>query len=144
VIQPPQRMRPTQYRKPRRINAVSITMAFIAVAMVYVAIYTWPVVTLRLRAKSEMEDVLPNFWRVNLRPDDYALREIARMKGELVDKLRKQGVKDKNLEVVFQRGKKRVAIEAHFATTAFFPVINKTRTFQLAPRAETDAARVEW
>ena len=141
---PPQRRGPTEYRKPAKINVVSVTLLLIVGAIAYVIYSVWPVVTLRLRVKSELEDVLPNLYRVNLRPDDYARVEIARMKKELTAKLPKIGVKDKNLELVFERGKKRVAIEARFSTTVTFPVLNKTRTFQLSPRAETDAARVDW
>ena len=141
---PPQRTRPTEYRKPRKINAVSVTLLLIVGLMVYFVYAVWPVVTLRLRVKSELEDVLPNFWRVNLRPEEFARQEIARMKKELLEKLPKVGVRDKHLEVVFERGKKRVGIEAHFSTAVTFPVVNKTHVFQLAPRAETDAARVDW
>jgi hypothetical protein len=141
---PPQRMRPTEYRKPRKINAVSLTLMFFMAAMVYVGYCVWPVLTLRLRVKSELEDVLPNLYRVNLRPDEFAKIEIAKMRRDLMAKLPQLGVKDKKLELVFERGKKRVAIEAHFAASAYFPVFNKTESFQLAPRAETDAARVEW
>jgi hypothetical protein len=141
---PPQRRGPTEYRKPGKINAVSITLLLIVSLIAYVIYSLWPAVTLRLRVKSELEDVLPNFYRVNLRPEDYARVEIARMKKELLAKLPKIGVKDKNVEVIFDRGKKRVGIEARFSTTVTFPVLNKTRTFQLAPRAETDAARVDW
>ena len=141
---PPQRMRPTEYRKPGRINAVSITLMLIFAAMVYFVYCTWPIVTLRLRVKSELEDVLPNFWRVNLRPEDYALQEIARMKRELLEKLPQLGVRDKKAEVIFDRGKKRVGIEVRFTASAYFPVLNKTYVFHLAPRAETDAARVDW
>jgi hypothetical protein len=144
MIPPPQRRGPTEYRKPRKINAVSITMVLILGALVYVGYSLWPIVTLRLRVKSELEDVLPNFWRVNLRPEDYARTEIARMKRELMVKLPQLGVRDKKADVVFERGKKRVAIEAHFTASVTFPVLNKTRTFALAPRAETDAARVDW
>jgi hypothetical protein len=140
----PQRRGPTEYRKPAKINAVSVTMLLILGAMVYVGYNMWPIVTLRLRVKSELEDVLPNFWRVNLRPEEYARAEIARMKRELLAKMPELGVRDKKADVIFERGKKRVAIEAHFQASVTFPVLNKTRTFQLAPRAETDAARVDW
>jgi hypothetical protein len=144
VIPPPQRTRPTEYRKPGKINSVSLTMLLFLGVFVYVVYALWPAVTLRLRVKSELEDVLPTFWRVNLRPEEFARQEIARMKRELLEKLPKVGVRDKHLEVVFERGKQRVAIEARFSTSVTFPVLNKTRTFQLAPRAETDAARVDW
>lgn len=140
----PQRTQPTQYKKPRRINAVSITLMLMLGAAVYVGYCMYPVMTLRLRAKSELEDVLPQLWRANLRPEDYARQELARMKKELLVKLPQIGVKDKNLQLVFERGKKRVAIEAHFTASAFFPVLKKTKVFALSPRAETDAARVDW
>jgi hypothetical protein len=144
MIPPPQRTRRTEYRKPRRINAVSVTLMLMLAATVYVVYCTWPVLMLRLRVKSELEDVLPNFWRVNLRPDDYAKVEIPKMKKALMEKLPKIGVRDKKTELIFERGKKRVAIEARFAASAYFPVLNKTKVFRLSPRAETDAARVEW
>jgi hypothetical protein len=37
-----------------------------------------------------------------------------------------------------------VGIEARFTAPAFFPGIDKTYVFHLAPRAETDAGRVDW
>jgi hypothetical protein len=58
--------------------------------------------------------------------------------------LRKAGVRDPHLEVIFSRSKEEVSIEAHFVATAFFPVINKTFNFNLSPRAVTDSARIEW
>jgi hypothetical protein len=140
----PQRKQPTVYKKPKKLNAVSITLGLILLATAYFVYCTYPVFNLRLRAKSELEDVLPDFWRANLRPEAFARTEIARIKKDLLVKLAKAGVKDKKVELVFDRGKKRVAIEAHFTTTAYFPVIDKTHTFELAPRAETDAARVDW
>lgn len=144
MIQPPQRRGRTEYKKPGKVNAVSISLLVIVGIIAYVVYSLWPVVTLRLRVKAELEDILPNFYRVNLRPDDFARVEILRMKKELLAKLPTLGVKDKQVEVVFDRGKKRVGIEARFSTTVTFPVLNKTKTFHLAPRAETDAARVDW
>jgi hypothetical protein len=137
-------MRATEYRRPRKINAVSVTMLVLLGIAVYLGLALWPIMALRLRVKSELEDVLPNLWRINLRSEDTARTEIARMKRELTAKLPNLGVRDKHAEVVFERGKKRVAIEVRFAASVTFPVLNKTKTFQLAPRAETDAARVEW
>jgi hypothetical protein len=140
----PQRNKPTVYKKPKRLNIVSFTLAFLALIAAYLVYCTYPVFTLRLRAKSELEDAIPAFWRANLRPEGFARTEIARIRKELLAKLVIAGVKDKKLEVVFERGKKRVAVEAHFSTSAYFPVIDKTHIFELAPRAETDAARVDW
>lgn len=143
-MQIPQRRQATQYKKPARFNVITATLLVIAGLIVYVVYSTWPVLALRMRVRSEMEDHLPHLWRANLREERYAQAEINRMKKELMTKLPKLGVRDKKPEVLFERGKKRVAIEARFSATAVFPGIDYQRVFQLAPRVETDAARVDW
>jgi len=89
-------------------------------------------------------DAIPMLYRANLRPTDVALAMINDLKKSVPKALRKEGVRDPNLELVFARSKEEVSIEAHFVATAFFPVINKTVEFHLSPRAVTDTARIEW
>jgi hypothetical protein len=113
-------------------------------AAVYLAIYAWPVYSLSSRAKGILLDNLPVLWRANLLSDGAGLSMINGLKKSVPLALRKAGVKDPNLKLVFNRSKKEVSIEAHFTASAFFPVINKTIDFNLSPRAVTDAARVEW
>jgi hypothetical protein len=132
------------YKRPRAINPVSITLAIIAAAMVYVAYSLWPIISLRANVKDEMADGLPNLWRLNLRPDEIALPGLAELKKHLVEQLRKQGVKDKKLEVTLVRGKKLVAIEARYTASAVFPYWGKRVDIACSPRVETDAARIEW
>ena len=72
-------------------------------------------------------------------------REPIRQTGKIVgyqDVIQDQGVKDKRLAVNVVRGSKVVAIEARFTTTAVFPGWGKRIDFALAPRVQTDAARV--
>jgi hypothetical protein len=45
---------------------------------------------------------------------------------------------------VFAANKQRISIEARFAAPVYFPGLNKTYVLRLAPRAETDASRVDW
>jgi hypothetical protein len=134
----------TRYRKPRSINAVSVGLLLLLGLAVYVAIYTWPVYTLSSRAKGVLLDSIPMLYRANLRSADVALVMINDLKKAVPNLLRKEGVKDPNLEVIFNRSKTEISIEAHFVATAFFPVINKSVEFHLSPRAVTDAARIEW
>jgi hypothetical protein len=143
-MQIPQRTQPTKYKKPGRINVVTGILLLIVAAVAYVGYATWPILALHSRVKSEMDDHLPHLWRANLREERYAQPLIARMKKELMAKLPKLGVRDKKPEVLFERGKKRVAIEARFTATAEFPGIDYIHVFHLSPRVETDAARVEW
>jgi hypothetical protein len=133
-----------KYKKPRTINAVSIAMVLLLGVAVYFGIYTWPVYSLSSRAKGVLLDHLPTFWRANLLSDSAGLTMINGLKKSIPMALRKAGVKDPNLKVIFNRNKKEVSIEAQFTASAFFPVINKSITFNLSPRAVTDAARVEW
>jgi hypothetical protein len=140
----PQRKQPTVYKQPGRINIVSMVMLLFLAAGIYVAYCLWPLVALRLRVKGDLEDVMNRFWRANLRGDENATREIAQMRKELTAKVAADGVKDKKVEFLFAGNKQRISIEARFAAPAYFPGLNKTYVFHLAPRAETDAARVDW
>jgi hypothetical protein len=144
ALPPPIRPQRTTYKQPRRLNVVSIIMLILLGIAVYLAFYSWPVLVLRLRAKGAIEDMLPILYRANLRGEQYAISEIARIKKELTEKLVKEGVKDKKLEIVVQRSPKLVAIEAHFTALARYPGIEKTYLFHLTPRGETDATRVDW
>jgi hypothetical protein len=133
-----------KYKKPRAINAVSIGLFFLMGVAVYFAIYAWPVYSLSSRAKGVLLENIPILWRANLLNEGAALTMINDLKKSLPAALRKAGVKDPNLKVVFSRDKKEVSIEAQFKASAYFPGIDKTIEFNLSPRAITDAARVEW
>jgi hypothetical protein len=134
----------TKYKKPRSINTVSFGLLLLLGLAAYLIVYTWPVYSLSSRAKGVLLDALPMLYRANLRPENVASAMIGDLKKSVPQNLRKQGVKDPKLEVVFARSKEEVSIEAHFVATASFPVINKTIEFNLSPRVVTDAARIEW
>lgn len=134
----------TKYKKPRAINTISIALLVLLGIAVYVIVCTWPVYSLSSRAKGALLDALPALYRANLRPDGTASMMMKELKKSVPQALRKQGVRDPNLEVIFSRGKEEISIEAHFVATAHFPVIDKTYEFHLAPRVVTDAARIKW
>jgi hypothetical protein len=140
-VQPRPKIR---YRQPQRLNVVSfVILAFMAL-LGYAMYAIWPAFSLRSNVESELADALPNLWRLNHNAE-YAVRmQIDLLKRNLVKSLQKAGVKDKNLKVIFERNKKKVAVEARFATTVTFPVLDKTVIVHFSPRVETDAARVEW
>jgi len=133
-----------KYKKPRSINAVSVGLMLLLGLAVYIAIYTWPVYSLSSRAKGVLLDYLPTLYRANLLNEAASVSMMRDLKVKVPLALRKAGVKDPNLEVIFNRSKKEVSIEARFKASAFFPIIDKTWEFNLSPRAATDAARVEW
>jgi hypothetical protein len=133
-----------KYKKPHAINAVSIALLLFLGLVVYVLVCTWPVYSLSSRAKGVLLDALPMLYRANLRSDAVASTMITALKKSVPAELRKNGVKDPHLEVIFSRSKEEVSIEANFTASAFFPVIDKTFEFHLSPRAVTDSARIEW
>jgi hypothetical protein len=145
TMAPPQPRERTKYKKPHSLNTVSVFLGLVALALAYVAYALYPVLTLRLRAKSELEDALPRLYHLNLMlPPGLQHKDIVDFKRELVGKLRAAGVKDPQLEVDIQRSKALVALQAKFHAAALFPGIEKTYILELSPQAQTDAARVDW
>jgi hypothetical protein len=141
---PPRPKQPTTYKQPNRINTVSIIMFLMMGGCIYFLYCAWPVVALRLRVKGDLEDVMNRYWRANLNGGEALATMKSELRKELSTKLAADGVKDKKLDFVFTGDKQRIAIEARFAAPAYFPGLDKTYVFHLAPKAETDAARVDW
>jgi hypothetical protein len=143
-LPPPRPTVPTRYKQPGRFNAVSVTLFLLMAAGVYVLYCTWPIVTLRLRVKGDLEDVMNRYWRANLAGGASLDDTKKKLRAELIDRATLDGVKDKKIDIVFGGDKKRISIEARFSANAYFPVLDRTFHFDLAPSAETDAARVDW
>ncbi|HEY0711597.1 MAG TPA: hypothetical protein VGF45_02920 [Polyangia bacterium] len=140
----PRPRKQVEYQKPRRINSVSVTLAAMMAATVWAIISFWPIIKVRSNVKSEIEEVMPRFWKLNLRTEAQAREELAKLRRHLTDRIRKVGVTDDRLELVFERNKKTVAISAHYKTVGTLRGWDRKFVFDFAPRAETDASRVEW
>lgn len=144
-MQPLQPRPKFQYKQPQRFNAVSLMMAAVLGLLGYTGYAMWPVFSLRSNVESELGTSLSGLWKLNLHGDSPAIRtELVKLKKAVVERVRQVGVKDKGLEVVFERNKKKVAIEARYQAAFTFPGVDKTVIMSFKPRVETDAARVEW
>ncbi len=133
-----------RYKQPHRLNAVSIVFFAMLGLLGYAGYAIWPAFSLRSNVESELADALSSLWRLNQNPDSAIRFELEKLKRHVVERVRQVGVKDKKLEVVFDRNKKKVAMEARFTTSFTFPGTNRTVDLRFRPRVETDAARVEW
>lgn len=140
----PQRRQQIQYQKPRRINVVSVTLLLMLATTVWIGISAWPLVVLRSNVKNEIEEVMPRFWKLNLRTEAQARQEMVKLKKHLTERVRKVGVKDDKLQLVFDRNKKRVAISVLYKAVGSLRGYDRVFVFHFAPRAETDASRVDW
>jgi hypothetical protein len=133
-----------EYKKPRRLNAVSGVMALAFGGFVYFVVAIWPLLALRSNVKDTLADALPHLWKINLMGEGVARRELIGFRKKLLEDLRKIGVKDKQMELVVDRNKKEVALQARYAGVATFPGTTKTIQLKFGPRVETEAARVDW
>ena len=141
---PPKPRAKVEYKKPRKINVVSVTLFLLLLASAYLVVGLWPLVTLRGKVKSELSDSIPHLYRLNLRPEAYARPEIAKLKRATMERLRKLGVKDRKLELVMERGKERIAMEARYKASTLLPYWERRLELNFSTRVETDAARIEW
>lgn len=133
-----------EYQKPKRINAVSVTLALVVGLLAWVGISFWPVLILRSNVKNELSEVMPVLWKLNLRPEAQARADLIKLKKDVTARIRGVGVKDEKLEVTVERSKEWIALRAKFNVNAQLQGFKKVFTFALAPKAETDAARVDW
>lgn len=144
---PPLKLQPRQkieYKKPSRINPVSISVFLFFGGMVYLGYSCWPALRVSSGAKSEMADVLPHLYRANLQSDALVGQRLLDMKKDLFKALRKAGVKDPKLEIKLLRDQKVVAIEAKFRQVVKFEGTDYKFEIPFSPRVETNAARVDW
>lgn len=143
-MRPPQPAKRTEYKKPSRINPVSISILLVMAGLAYVGYCLWPVLALRAAAKDELYGVLPQLYRAQLKAPGLIEPEIVRIRKEVVANLRKDGVKDPRLQVILTHNKKVVTAEARFTLVAFFPWLDKTRPFPIVLHVETSAERIDW
>lgn len=133
-----------EYRKPRRLNVVSLTLLALLLTGGYLLYAVWPLLALRSSVRDEMADALPALWKLNLRPEGQARIEAAQLRRTMMEKLRKKGVRDQKLELIIQRNKKLVGIEARYAGTAQLPGLEKKLHLNFSPKVQTDAERNDW
>ena len=134
----------TRYKQPSSFNGVSVAL-FVLVGLTAWAVFSaWPVIALNSGVKNEIGEVIPRIYRANLRLEPGASEEVARVQEELINRLRALGVTDSKLVVDIQRSEKRISVEARYHATATLKGLDKSHTFELHPRVETDATRVEW
>jgi hypothetical protein len=141
---PPRPRQRVEYHRPRRINAVSVTLMLIVGACAWVGFSFWPLIVLRSNVKNELAEAIPHLWRSNLRPDSQARAELTALRRQLVERLHQLGVKDSKLDLAIERNKKWVSMTAHYSATGSLRGWDKTFVFAFAPKVETDAARVDW
>jgi hypothetical protein len=144
MLSPPRPRKQVEYQKPRRINAVSVTLSLMTGLFVWAAVSFWPLLVLRSNVSTELAEAIPRLWKLNLRQEAQARAEMPKLKKQIIERLRTLGVKDDKLEVVLERSKQRVALTARYSAVGSLQGLKRQFVFRFAPSIETDAARVDW
>ena len=134
----------TRYKQPSSFNGVTLVLLVLVALTAWGMLSAWPVIALNSGVKNELEEVIPRVYRANLRPEPACSEEISHVHEELIVKLRALGVTDTKLTVDIQHNEKRLVVEARYKATVTLKGLDKTHTFDLHPRIESDATRVEW
>jgi hypothetical protein len=129
------------YRKPRRLNVVSISLVLFLVVAGYAAFTAWPVVSLNADVSSALDDVLPKIYRANLLPEAESAVAVEEARHLLLDKLTALGVTTPDAALTITRNAQVVAISVKVDTAVELKVIGKKIPVTLNPRVETSAAR---
>ncbi len=143
---PPLKLQPRQkieYKKPSRINPVSISVFLFFGFMVYLGVSIWPALSISSNVKAEMADILPNMYRANLQ-GPAGQGQITELRKDLIKAIRKAGVKDPKLTVKLFNNKKIIAAEAAYHLVAQLQGTDYKFELPFSPRVETDATRVDW
>ena len=130
------------YKQPRRINAVSVTLAVLVLAAAYVGYRAWHVVSLHADVKNVMEEALPRLYRANLLPDPECNIAAEEVRANLVEKLTALGIGEPEKALTLSRDPQEVAITVRIVSTMELPAIGRRFPVTLAPRVHTSAARV--
>jgi hypothetical protein len=134
----------THYKQPKRINAVSVSLLLIVLGGGWLGYNAWPIISLNGNVKNELGEALPRVYKANLLPEPTSSETVARIQEELLDKLKKLGVDDPKAEVVIDRTKEKVTVQAKYTSVLLLKGLDKTYELALNPKVETDAARVDW
>ena len=133
----------TTYKQPRRINSVSVMFFAIIGAAAWLGVSAWPLIAVNANVKNELGEALPRAYKANLLPEPTSSESLVRLHDDLMESLKKMGVTDPKLEVTIARAK-TISVQATYKATLTLKGLEKTYQLDMAPKVETDAARVEW
>ena len=130
-----------KYRQPRRINAVSVTLAVLFASACYTAFAAWPVVVLNTDLKSAIDEALPRLYRANLLPEPDSTNGADQIRQDLIDKLTALGIAEPETALTITRDAHIVAIGTKVVTAIDLKLIHWRIPLTLHPRVETGAER---
>lgn len=133
-----------KYRKPRSFNSVSFLLILCLAFAGYILVYLWPVYSTSAKVRSLLREHIPTLYRANLMPEHTAKPIIEKMKEDIFEQIAKMGMDRKTVQLDITRDSQKISLQAHLKARAHFPFPERSFEFNLSPRIESDATRVEW
>ncbi|MDX2019115.1 MAG: hypothetical protein SF187_02665 [Deltaproteobacteria bacterium] len=143
-MQRPQPRAQIKYKKPSVINPVSIMVFALMGAIGYAGYCYWPIVRLKSNAKSEMQEFLVQFYRLNLRHDKRRARDLEALETSFRTALTRVGVTDPNAEVKVELTPQIVSLDVSYSSQFELVGLDKRYPTRHSIHVETDAKRVDW
>jgi len=140
----PVRRAQVTYQKPSAINPVSIMVVLIFGAIIYAGYCYWPTLRMKSNAKSEAQDYVMQYYRMNFRKDKRLYKDLAIMEAAFRKSLFNAGVTDPNLQISVKMDPKLISIDLAFVSQYELVGLNKRYPLEHKIHVETDAARVNW
>lgn len=143
-MQRPQPRAQIKYKKPSVINPVSLMVFALIGAIGYGGYCYWPIVRLKSNVKSEMQEFLVQFYRLNLRHDKRRARDLETLETTFRTALTRVGLTDPNAQVKVEMTPKLVSLDVSFNSQFELVGLEKRYPTQHTIHVETDAERIEW
>jgi len=134
---------PAKYKKPGRINVVSVGLIFAVGLALYLGDAFYPHAVLRANVNEIMRGELVNAYNLHLK-NQLKSRQLAEFQYRVEDALIEEGVDDPDFTLEIGADEKTVWMQARFASVVTFRGLRKTMELNHETRVETDAERVDW
>lgn len=140
----PARRAQVTYKKPSALNPVSFMLLALVGAIGYAGYCYWPTLRMKSNAKSEAQDFIMQFYRMNLRQDKARRKDLAALENTFRTRLVEVGVTDPNLKIGVNLDSALISIDLEFVSQ--FELVGLDKRYPLSHKVnvETDAKRVEW
>ena len=113
-------------------------------AIIYAGYCYWPTLRMKSNAKSEAQDYVMQYYRMNFRKDKRLYKDLAIMEAAFRKSLFNAGVTDPNLQISVKMDPKLISIDLAFVSQYELVGLNKRYPLEHKIHVETDAARVNW
>ena len=128
-----------QYKKPRRINAVSVIIFLVLAAAAYAAVQFGPPHYRKWKASGILSEAANKVYPKRMVAPDAVADFVEKIRTETAAQLRELGIADPGLRVTINLNPKRISVGVEYVEIIKHPFVGKITTLSFAPRFDLDA-----